>query len=115
MDLSKVYDPKQVEEKIYKLWLKSGFFNPDKSPAKKTKKPFTILLPLPNANDPLHMGHALFTIEDIMARYHRMLGEPVLWLPEETTPVLKLNSFLKRNWPKKEKAALILTEKRFTK
>jgi len=78
--LLKPYDPKATEDKIYKIWEKSGFFNPDKLPSPR-KKPFTILLPLPNANDPLHMGHALFTIEDIMARYHRMLGESVLWLP----------------------------------
>jgi valyl-tRNA synthetase len=80
MELSSAYNAKEVEDKIYQLWEKSGFFNPDKLPSRH-KKPFSILLPLPNANDPLHMGHALFTIEDIMARYHRMKGEKVLWLP----------------------------------
>ena len=70
---------------MYQLWEKGGYFTP-KIPACRQagipkKKPFTILLPLPNANDPLHMGHGLFAIEDILARYHRMLGDPTLWLP----------------------------------
>ena len=76
--MNKVYDHKEYEDKIYSLWEKSGAFTPR---IDKKKKPFTILLPLPNANDPMHMGHALFTIEDIMIRYHRMLGDPTLWLP----------------------------------
>src|SRR4030042_1156099 len=72
------YDHKKYEEKIYSLWEKSGAFSPKIVPS---KKPFTIILPLPNANDPMHMGHALFTVQDIMVRYHRMLGDPTLWLP----------------------------------
>ena len=66
------------EESIYKLWEDSGVFTPKIDP---TKKPYSIILPLPNANDPMHMGHALFTIQDILVRYHRMLGDPTLWLP----------------------------------
>ncbi len=76
--MDKVYDPKKYEEKIYSEWEKSGAFTPQ---INKKKIPFTIILPLPNANDPMHMGHALFTVEDIMIRYHRMLGDPTLWLP----------------------------------
>jgi len=89
--MDKTYNPKTTEAEIYSLWEKGGYFTPkiDKTPprlrlAKRGetgKKPFSIILPLPNANDPMHMGHAVFTIEDIMCRYHRMLGEPVLWLP----------------------------------
>lgn len=67
-----------VETDIYNGWEKSGAFTPK---IDKTKKPYSIILPLPNANDPMHMGHAVFTIEDILIRYHRMLGEPTLWLP----------------------------------
>jgi valyl-tRNA synthetase len=70
----------EIEERIYDDWEKSGFFNPDNLPSRH-KEPYSILLPLPNANDPLHMGHALFTIQDIMARYNRMKGKKVLWLP----------------------------------
>jgi valyl-tRNA synthetase len=73
-----VYVPQEHEEKIYALWEKGGHFTPK---IDQNKKPFTILLPLPNASDPIHMGHALFTIQDILVRYHRMLGQPTLWLP----------------------------------
>ncbi len=76
--MDKVYKPEQVEEKWYKIWEDNGYFTPI---IDKSKKPFSILLPLPNANDPMHMGHALFVIQDIMIRYHRMLGNPTLWLP----------------------------------
>ncbi|MBM3206575.1 MAG: class I tRNA ligase family protein, partial [Candidatus Staskawiczbacteria bacterium] len=75
------YDAKKVEDRIYKLWEDSGFFNPDKLPGKR-KKPFTILMPPANANGNLHTGHALvITIEDIMTRYKRMKGFKALWLP----------------------------------
>ena len=67
-----------TESDIYQSWEKSGAFTPK---IDKKKKPFSIILPLPNANDPMHMGHALFTIQDILIRYHRMLGDPTLWLP----------------------------------
>jgi valyl-tRNA synthetase len=81
MELPKTYNPKQAEDKIYRLWERSGFFNPDKLP-KRHKKPFTIIMPPPNANGSLHIGHALFvTLEDIMIRYQRMKGRKALWLP----------------------------------
>lgn len=81
MSLEGQYDAKQVEDKIYKLWEDSGFFNPDKLPGKR-KKPFTIIMPPANANGNLHAGHALvITIEDIMTRYNRMRGFKALWLP----------------------------------
>ncbi|MGH7246050.1 MAG: valine--tRNA ligase [Candidatus Levyibacteriota bacterium] len=73
-----IYNHKQVEEKLYEMWEKGGYFQPK---IDKKKKPFTIILPLPNANDPMHMGHALFTVQDILIRYHRMKGDPTLWLP----------------------------------
>jgi len=84
-----IYDPKKYESKIYELWEKSGVFTPKIDKKKKARRvgdplgrrPFSIILPLPNASDPMHMGHALFTVEDIMIRYHRMLGDPTLWLP----------------------------------
>jgi len=76
--MEKTYQPQKWEEKIYHFWEKGGYFTPK---IDWKKKPFTILLPLPNANDPLHMGHGLFVIEDILARYHRLLGDPTLWLP----------------------------------
>ena len=79
--LYKVYDPKKVEPKIYNLWLKSGFFNPDKLP-KRHKKPYCIVVPPPNITGSLHMGHALnATIQDILIRWKRMNGFKTLWLP----------------------------------
>jgi valyl-tRNA synthetase len=72
------YDHTKYESDIYMKWENSGAFSP-KAGGKKT---FTIIMPPPNANDPLHIGHARFVaIEDILIRYHRMKGEPTLWLP----------------------------------
>ncbi|MDO8265179.1 MAG: class I tRNA ligase family protein, partial [Candidatus Parcubacteria bacterium] len=80
-NLEKTYNPQLVENRIYDFWMKTGFFNPDKLPSKK-KKPFTIIMPPPNANGSLHIGHAVvITLQDIMIRYHRMLGEKTLWVP----------------------------------
>ncbi|HXF44153.1 MAG TPA: valine--tRNA ligase [Candidatus Paceibacterota bacterium] len=78
------YDHKNLEDKIYKLWEKSGYFNPDRLPKRRTlnSKPFCIIMPPPNANGALHMGHAVgITLEDIMTRFERMRGKRTLWLP----------------------------------
>lgn len=72
------YDHTKVESRIYQMWEQGGYFRPKIDPE---KKPFSIILPLPNANDPMHMGHALFTVQDILIRYHRMKGDSTLWLP----------------------------------
>lgn len=84
--LLKPYDPKTTEERIYKLWEKSGFFNPDICIEKGIIRPdaetFSIVLPPPNVTGTLHTGHALtLIIEDIMVRYARMIGKNTLWLP----------------------------------
>ena len=77
--MDKTFDPAAVEKKIYQKWERSGAFTPKIDPK---KKPFTIIMPPPNASDPLHIGHARFVaIEDVLIRYHRMKGEPTLWLP----------------------------------
>ena len=81
--MEKTYDHKK-EEGIYKAWEEAGTFTaPTAVEAKKKKlKPFTIIMPPPNANDPLHVGHAMgVTVQDILIRYHRMKGEAALWLP----------------------------------
>jgi len=81
MELPKVYDPKKVEEKIYNLWQKSGYFNPDKLP-RRHKKPYCVIIPPPNVTGTLHMGHALnATIQDILIRWRRLQGYKTLWLP----------------------------------
>ncbi len=75
------YNPNATEKRIYELWEKSGYFNPDNLP-EADKGPFTIIMPPPNANGRLHAGHALFvTLEDIMTRYKRLRGYKALWLP----------------------------------
>ncbi len=75
------FDHKSVEPQIYRRWEKSGFFDPDKLP-RAHKKPFTIIMPPPNANGPLHIGHAFeVAIQDLMIRYYRMRGRKTLWLP----------------------------------
>ncbi len=80
------YNPKETEPKLYKIWKESGFFDPqtlvDKGIVSPDAKPFTIVMPPPNANGDLHAGHALFiTLEDIMTRYKRMSGFKALWIP----------------------------------
>ncbi len=76
--MEKTYDPKSVETNIYQMWESGNYFSPKIDPK---KRPFSILLPPPNANADLHLGHAMYVIEDIMVRYHRMIGDPTLWLP----------------------------------
>src|SRR5688572_15907360 len=81
-ELAKAYDASQVEDAIYRRWEKSGFFDPDKLPGGKKRKPFTIVLPPPNATGVLHVGHAtMLAIEDLMIRYKRMRGFASLWSP----------------------------------
>ena len=84
--LLKPYDPKTTEERIYKLWEESGFFNPDvcieKGIILSDAEPFSIVLPPPNATGVLHLGHALEdSMQDTMIRYNRMRGKKTLWLP----------------------------------
>ena len=77
--MDKVYSHQKYESEIYRLWENSGAFTPR---VDKKKKPFTIIMPPPNASDPLHIGHAReVATQDILIRYHRMKGEPTLWLP----------------------------------
>lgn len=76
--MDKAYTPKSFEETIYSSWEQDGYFAPKKEAG---KDPFCVILPLPNANGDLHLGHAMFTIEDIMIRYHRMKGDATLWQP----------------------------------
>jgi valyl-tRNA synthetase len=78
----KPYDPTATEARIYEQWEASGLFNPDNLPGDAERKPFTIMMPPPNATGILHVGHALgLTIQDILIRYKRMRGFAALWLP----------------------------------
>jgi valyl-tRNA synthetase len=79
IELEKAYDPKSFEDRIYAAWMGKGLFKPAGDPK---KKPFVIVIPPPNVTGVLHMGHGLNnSLQDILIRYHRMLGEPTLWVP----------------------------------
>ena len=78
-ELPKVYEPQQVESRIYEMWMQGDCFNGDPDPK---KKPFSISMPPPNVTGQLHMGHALdCTLQDILTRFKRMQGYSTLWLP----------------------------------
>ncbi|KKW02967.1 MAG: Valyl-tRNA synthetase [Candidatus Saccharibacteria bacterium GW2011_GWC2_48_9] len=77
MQLAKSYDPNKYEPNIYAMWETSGAFSP-----RTTGEPYAIVMPPPNANGNLHVGHALMVeVEDILVRYHRMKGKSVVYLP----------------------------------
>ena len=78
LHMDKRYQHESVEEKWYSFWEKNSFFTPN---VDHGKKQFSIILPPPNANADLHLGHVMYTVEDILIRYHRMKGDASLWLP----------------------------------
>ncbi len=78
-EMPKAYDPHETEQRLYDWWESQGYFTPQIDP---DKKPFVIVIPPPNVTGELHHGHAMFiAFEDLLIRWHRMLGEPTLWLP----------------------------------
>ena len=78
-ELPKVYEPQEVEGRIYEMWEKNGCFEGHRDP---DKKPFTIVMPPPNVTGQLHMGHAMdSTLQDILIRFKRMQGYAALWVP----------------------------------
>jgi len=134
MKLPKAYDFKATEERVYAQWEQSGYFQPSNDPRhagfNPHIKPFVISIPPPNITGGLHLGHAMFvSIEDLLIRYHRMLGEPTLWVPGSdhagiatqlqiekalkseglTREDIGREAFLKRAWAWKEKYGNIIT------
>ena len=130
MNFNSPYNPKETEGRIYKLWEKSGFFNPDNLPDKRKGKFVTPIAP-PNITGELHMGHALeLTMQDILVRMKRMQGFKTLWIPgidhagiaaqnvvekqlaKEGTNRHKLGEkkFLERMWEWKEKYGGLILE-----
>ena len=78
-DIPKAYVPSKAEGPLYQFWLDRGYFKPKTDPQ---KQPFCIIMPPPNVTGELHLGHALTaTMEDCLIRWHRMRGDPTLWLP----------------------------------
>ena len=120
--LSKTYDFREVEPRLYEWWESSGYFTPEIDPG---VKPYVISMPPPNVTGELHLGHAMFvSLEDMMIRHSRMSGRPTLWLPgtdhagiatqlqveklilrtdEVTRDELGREAFLERTWAWKEK------------
>jgi len=133
--LPKAYDFKSTETRIYAAWETGGFFKPWNDPRKPgfdpSVKPFVVSIPPPNVTGELHQGHALtVSVEDLMIRYHRMKGQPTLWVPgsdhagiatqlqiekmlarEGTSrEALGREEFLRRTWEWKEKYGGIITQ-----
>lgn len=78
-EMGKTFQPQQIEQELYERWEREGAFLPRQD---KNRKPFTIVMPPPNITGQLHMGHAVnITMQDILIRFHRMLGDPTLWVP----------------------------------
>ena len=78
-DIPKAYDPQAVERRTYEFWVNGGYFSPT---IDRSKEPFVVIMPPPNVTGELHMGHALtIALEDLMVRWHRMRGDPTLYLP----------------------------------
>ncbi len=101
-ELSKAYNAAEVENKIYKRWEDSGFFNPDNLPGERTRV-FSVALPPPNATGTLHLGHALeYSLQDAVVRYHRMKGEKVLWVPGTDHAAIATNTKVEKILIKEE-------------
>ncbi len=127
IEMPKAYDPHSVEERLYDWWEERGYFQPRIDPK---QKPFVISIPPPNVTGELHHGHAMFlTFEDLMIRWHRMMGEPTLWVPGSdhagiatqnvvekalakqgiTRQQLGREEFVKRVWEWKDEYGTIIT------
>ncbi len=134
-EMPKTYDPHATEQRLYDWWEAQGYFRPEtqfeQGLADRTQKPFVISMPPPNVTGELHLGHAITaSAEDLMIRYHRMRGEPTLWVPGSdhagiatqnvverelakeglTRHDLGREKFVKQVWQWKEKYGGIITE-----
>ncbi len=112
-EIPKAYEPGRIENKWYDFWLKQGYFTPR---IDHDKKPFVIVMPLPNVTGDLHVGHALFvTLQDMMARWHRMMGEPTLWLPGTDHAGIATQVVIERQLAKQGKTKEEIGREEFTK
>ena len=92
------YNPKAVEQRWYELWEQRGYFKPRES---LTGKTFTISMPPPNITGELHMGHAMYTLQDVLIRWHRMLGDSALWVPGTDHAAIATQNVLEKQLAKK--------------
>lgn len=113
MNLEKAYRAKKYEDKIYRAWEKSGLFSPKIA---KVKRPFTIMMPPPNATGTLHLGHAvMLALEDIMIRYHRMKGDSALWIPGTDHAAIATNAKVEKLLAEEGKTKFDLGREAFVK
>src|SRR5437868_3005461 len=92
------YDPTAVEQRWYETWEQRGYFKPRES---LTGKTFTISMPPPNITGDLHMGHAMYTLQDVLIRWHRMLGDAALWVPGTDHAAIATQNVLEKQLAKK--------------
>ena len=92
------YDPKTVEQRWYDTWEQRGYFKARES---LTGKTFTISMPPPNITGDLHMGHAMYTLQDVLVRWHRMLGDAALWVPGTDHAAIATQNVLEKQLAKK--------------
>src|SRR5436189_63212 len=92
------YDTKTVEQRWYDTWDERGYFKPRES---LTGKTFTISMPPPNITGDLHMGHAMYTLQDVLIRWHRMLGDAALWVPGTDHAAIATQNVLEKQLAKK--------------
>jgi valyl-tRNA synthetase len=112
-EIPKTYEPGKTEGKWYDFWLQERYFTPRIDPS---KKPFVIVMPLPNVTGDLHVGHALFvTLQDVMTRWHRMMGEPTLWLPGTDHAGIATQVVVERQLAKQGKTKEEIGRDEFTK
>ncbi len=110
--MDKAYQPREYEAKIYQFWEKKGFF---KATLQTDKKPFVITLPPPNVTGGLHAGHAMYVVEDVLARYHRMKAEPTLFLPGFDHASIAVEYLVKKQLAKEGKSREEIGREEFLK
>jgi valyl-tRNA synthetase len=117
-NLPKTYDPALYESSLYDWWEKEGFFKPETQwklgQARRDAKPFVISMPPPNVTGALHIGHAMTAaVEDLMIRYHRMKGEPTLWVPGSDHAGIATQNVVERELAKEGLTRQALGRERF--
>lgn len=116
--MPKAYDPRHAEETLYDWWENSGFFRPEQQLASgladPARAPFVISMPPPNVTGALHLGHAITSsIEDMLIRYHRMLGDLTLWMPGTDHAGIATQNVVERQLEKQGKTRHDLGRNRF--
>ena len=113
IELEKSYDPKTFEDRIYSMWKESGSFSPENA-KNKNEKPFVIVIPPPNVTGVLHLGHGLNnSLQDIIVRFHRMTGAPVLWSPGTDHAGIATQNIMERKLKKEGKSRHDLGREKF--